>query len=44
MNKGAEGRVGVRLIDLPHLEENVMSVLSPKLQVRSALAPLRQEQ
>ena len=41
MNKGAEGWVGV--IDLPHLEENDMSVLSSELQVRNALEPLRQE-
>ena len=41
MNKGAEGWVGV--IDLPHLEENDMPVLSSELQVRNALAPPRQE-
>ena len=41
MNKGAEGWVGV--IDLPHLEENDMSVLSSELRVRNALEPLRQE-
>ena len=43
MNKGTEGWVGVRLVDLPPFEENVTSVPSPELQLRSALAPLRQE-